>query len=191
MIKSYARVSTTAQELDGQIETLKAAGAERVYKEKISGARNDRRELRRMMDGLEPGDVVLVTRIDRLARSTFELFALVKEIVDKGAQFRSIAQPWADTSTANGRLMIAVLGGLADVERDMIRARTDEGRVRARAAGVKFGRKSSLTPHQKREAIARRAAGEGVRDIARSFNVSHTTIVRLARTNGTGAPETA
>jgi DNA invertase Pin-like site-specific DNA recombinase len=181
MLKAYARVSTNSQELEGQIEALKAAGCERIFKEKISGVRADRRELRKMMAGLETGDVVVVTRIDRLARSTFELFALVKEIVDTGAQFRSLAQPWADTSTANGRLMIAVLGGLADVERDMIRARTDEGRERAKAAGIKFGRKNKLTSHQQREAIERRASGESIRDIARSFNVSHTTIARLGK----------
>jgi DNA invertase Pin-like site-specific DNA recombinase len=181
MIKAYARVSTNAQELEGQVESLKTAGCERIFKEKMSGVRADRRELRKMMAGLEHGDVVVVTRIDRLARSTFELFALVKEIVDKGAQFRSLAQPWADTSTANGRLMIAVLGGLADVERDMIRARTDEGRQRAKAAGIKFGRKNKLTTHQQREAIERRASGESIRDIARSFNVSHTTIARLGK----------
>jgi DNA invertase Pin-like site-specific DNA recombinase len=123
--------------------------------------------------------VVVVTRIDRLARSTFDLFAIVKSIVDSKAQFRSLAEPWADTSTSTGRLMIAVLGGLADVERDLIRTRTSEGRERAKTRGVKLGRKPKLTLPQKREALARRSAGETLMDIARTYNVSFATISRL------------
>ena len=123
--------------------------------------------------------MVVVTRIDRLARSTFDLFAIVKSIVDRRAQFRSIAEPWADTGTATGRLMIAVLGGLADVERDLIRTRTAEGRQRAKLRGVKLGRKPKLTIEQRREALARRKDGETLMDIARSYNVSFATISRL------------
>src|SRR3954470_21780447 len=107
----YARVSTYGQTLDAQLEQLKAHGGTRIYREKVSGARADRRELLRMLNHLAPGDVVIVTRIDRLARSTFDLFAIVKRIVDAGGQFRSLAEPWADTATSTGRLMIAVLGG--------------------------------------------------------------------------------
>src|ERR1700757_3069269 len=125
-----------------------------------------------MFGKLAPGDVVTVTRIDRLGRSTFDLFGIVKRIVDAKAQFRSLAEPWADTSTSTGRLMIAVLGGLADVERDLIRTRTAEGRQRAKARGVKLGRKPKLTPEQRREALARRTAGETLMDIARTYNVS-------------------
>src|SRR5205814_6672737 len=91
------------------------------------------------------GDIVTVTRIDRLARSTFDLFAIVKRIVDAGAQFRSLAEPWADTGTSTGRLMIAVLGGLADVERDLIRTRTTEGRIRAQKRGQHMGQPPKLT----------------------------------------------
>jgi DNA invertase Pin-like site-specific DNA recombinase len=115
------------------------------------------------LKAVAPGDVVTVTRIDRLARSTFDLFAIVKRIVDAGAQFRSLAEPWADTSTSTGRLMIAVLGGLADVERDLIRTRTAEGRTRAKARGQRMGRPPKLTPEQQREppnfpqAVAERA----------------------------------
>jgi DNA invertase Pin-like site-specific DNA recombinase len=83
---------------------------------------------------------VIVTRIDRLARSTFDLFAIVKQIADAKAQFRSLAEPWADTGTSTGRLMLAVLGGLADVERDLIRTRTAEGRSRAQKRGQHMGR---------------------------------------------------
>ena len=175
----YARVSTIGQTLEAQLDGLKAAGCQRIFREKVSGARADRRELNKMLGKLEAGDVVVVTRIDRLARSTFDLFAIVKAIVDQKAQFRSLAEPWADTSTATGRLMIAVLGGLADVERDLIRTRTSEGRERAKARGVKLGRKPKLTTQQRVEALERRAAGETLMEIARSYNVSFATISRL------------
>jgi DNA invertase Pin-like site-specific DNA recombinase len=114
----YARVSTYGQTLDAQLEQLRAAGcsSRNIYREKVTGARADRRELNRMLGKLAPGDVVTVTRIDRLARSTFDLFAIVKRIADAKAQFRSLAEPWADTGTSTGRLMLAVLGGLADVD---------------------------------------------------------------------------
>jgi DNA invertase Pin-like site-specific DNA recombinase len=106
----YAHVSTYGQTLDAQLEQLRADGCAKVYREKASGAQAGRRELLRMLKDITPGDVVTVTRIDRLARSTFDLFATVKRIVDAGGQFRSLAEPWADTVTSTGRLMIAVLG---------------------------------------------------------------------------------
>jgi DNA invertase Pin-like site-specific DNA recombinase len=133
----YARVSTYGQTLDSPLEQLRAAGcgSRNIYREKVTGARADRRELLRMLRRLAPGDVVTVTRIDRLARSTFDLFGIVKGIVDAKAEFRLLAEPWADTGTSTGRLMLAVLGGLADVERDLIRTRTAEGRDRAKLQG--------------------------------------------------------
>jgi DNA invertase Pin-like site-specific DNA recombinase len=112
----YARFSTYGQTLDAQLEQLKAAGCGQVYRETASGAQPDRRQLNRMLKALGAGDVVTVTRIDRLARSTFDLFAIVKTITDAGASFRSLAEPWANTSTSTGRMMLAVLGGLADVD---------------------------------------------------------------------------
>src|ERR1700749_3246618 len=152
----YARVSTYGQTLDAQLVQLRAQGCGKIYREKASGAQPTRRELLRLLKALVPGDVVTVTRIDRLARSTFDLFAIVKEIVDAGGQFRSLAEPWADTSTSTGRLMIAVLGGLADVERDLIRTRTAEGRSRAKGRGQPMGRPPALTPQQQQEARQRR-----------------------------------
>src|SRR6478609_5367601 len=143
------------------------------------GPHNDRRELLRMLKGLAPGDVVTVTRIDRLARSTFDLFAIVKQIVDAKGQFRSLAEPWADTATSTGRLMIAVLGGLADVERDLIRTRTAEGRSRAKARGQHMGGPPKLTDVQKAEARQRRAEGATLNELARSYNVARATISRL------------
>jgi DNA invertase Pin-like site-specific DNA recombinase len=178
----YARVSTYGQTLDSQLEQLRKAGcsSRNIYREKVTGARADRRELNRMLGKLAPGDVVMVTRIDRLARSTFDLFAIVKRIVDAKAEFRSLAEPWADSTSSTGRLMLAVLGGLADVERDLIRTRTAEGRSRAKAQGKHMGRPPSLTPAQQKEAIRRRAQGATLQELARSYNVSRATISRLA-----------
>src|SRR5271155_276609 len=176
----YARVSTYGQTLDAQLEQLGACGCEKVYREKASGARADRRELLKLLNEIVAGDVVIVTRIDRLARSTFDLFAIVKRIVDAGAQFRSLAEPWADTSTSTGRRMITVLGGLADVERDLIRTRTAEGRTRAKARGQRMGRPPKLTPEQQMEARRRRAEGATLKELAKSYNVGRATISRLA-----------
>jgi len=180
MIIGYARVSTDGQTLDAQHATLRKAGAERVFSEKISGAVAERRQLARAIAALGPGDVLLVTRLDRLARSTRDLLNTLDAVAKAGAGFRSIADAWADTTTPHGRLMLTVLGGLAEFERELIRARTDEGRKRAQARGVRFGRKRKLTPHQIAEAIARRNAGEALIEIGRSYNVSHSTISRLA-----------
>jgi DNA invertase Pin-like site-specific DNA recombinase len=179
----YARVSTYGQTLDSQLEQLRAAGctSRNIYREKVTGARPDRRELLRMLDRLTPSDVVTVTRIDRLARSTFDLFAIVKRIVDAKAQFRSLAEAWADTGTSTGRLMLAVLGGLADVERDLIRTRTAEGRSRAKAQGKPMGRPPTLNPSQRKEAIRRRAQGATLQELAKSYNVGISTIRRVRR----------
>jgi len=179
MIVGYARVSTDGQTLDAQQAALAAAGAERVFAEKVNGAVTERKALARAIAACGAGDVLLVTRLDRLARSTRDLLNVLDAVAKAGAGFRSLADSWADTTTAHGRLMLTVLGGLAEFERELIRARTDEGRKRAQARGVKFGRKLKLTAHQRREAIARREAGEALTDIARTFGVSHSTISRL------------
>ncbi len=175
----YARVSTYGQTLGAQLDQLAAAGCGQVYRETASGARADRRELARLLRAIGAGDELVVTRIDRLARSTFDLFAIVKQVSDAGAKFRSLSEPWADTGTATGRLMIAVLGGLADVERDLIRTRTAEGRARAKARGAHLGRPRKMTVEQQREARGRLADGEPLADLARSYGVSASTISRL------------
>jgi DNA invertase Pin-like site-specific DNA recombinase len=177
----YARVSTYGQSLDAQLDQLHAAGCASIYREKMSGARSDRRELLRLLKAVTPGHVVVVTRIDRLARSTFDLFAIVKRIVDVGGSFRSLAEPWADTSTSTGRLMIAVLGGLADVERDLIKTRTAEGRARAMTRGQHMGRPSKLTTAQITEARQRREQGATLSELARSYDVSLSAISRATR----------
>jgi DNA invertase Pin-like site-specific DNA recombinase len=180
MIYGYARVSTDGQSVAAQVAQLRAAGASTVFREVASGAKTDRRQLRRALDQLDDGDVLMVTRLDRLARSTRDLLNTMATVASKKAGFRSLGDTWADTTTPHGRLMLTVLGGLAEFERELIRTRTAEGRSRAVARGVKLGRKPKLTPHQAKEAIRRRDAGEEtVRDIARSYNVSHSTISRL------------
>src|SRR3954454_15536536 len=176
MIYGYARVSTDGQSVDAQVVALTAAGAGRVFREVASGAKTDRTQLRRALDQLNAGDVLLVTRLDRLARSTRDLLNTLAAITGKGAGFRSLGDTWADTTTPHGRLMLTVLGGLAEFERELIRARTGEGRARAKARGVRLGRRPKLTPHQAREALGRRDAGEPLADIGRSYNVSHSTI---------------
>lgn len=178
-IVGYARVSTDGQSLDAQVAELEAAGAGITYLEKESGARSDRKQLARAIARIGPGDVLAVTRLDRLARSTRDLLNILAAISEKGGAFRSLRDTWADTTTPHGRLMLTVLGGLAEFERELIRARTGEGRARANARGVRMGRKPKLTPHQRREALARRGAGEPLSEIARSYAVHHSTISRL------------
>src|SRR5271156_5290011 len=182
----YLRVSTDEQDLARQAEIEQSTRSSGyyiagVYREKVTGARADRKELLKMLRQLAAGDMVTVTRIDRLARSTFDLFAIVKQIADAGARFCSLAEPWADTGTSTGRLMLAVLGGLADVERDLIRTRTAEGRSRAKARGKHMGRPPSLTPAQQKKATRRRAQGATFRELADSYDRSVATMRRATR----------
>ena len=173
----YARVSTDGQSVDAQVRQLTKAGCKKVFREVASGAKTDRSQLRRALDQLAAGDVLMVTRLDRLARSTRDLLNTLATITDRKAGFRSLGDAWADTTTSHGRLMVTVLGGLAEFERDLIRARTGEGR--ARANGKSLGRPFKMTKHQRQEALARREKGELLTEIARSYNVSAATISRL------------
>lgn len=175
----YARVSTDGQSLEAQVRELRASGADRVFREKVSGVVSNRAQLQRSIEALGEGDVLLVTRLDRLARSTRDLLNTLAAIAGRGAGFKSLRDLWADTTTAHGRLMLTVLAGLAEFERELIRTRTGEGRQRAKARGVRMGRKPKLTPHQRKEALMRRDSGEPLVDIARSYAVSHSTISRL------------
>ena len=179
MIYGYARVSTGSQSYEAQQAQLLAAGCHRVFAETASGAKTLRYELLRLLDGMVAGDVLMVTRLDRLARSTRDLLNILARVTIAGAAFRSLADTWADTTTAHGRLIITVLGGLAEFERKIIRARTGEGRARAKARGQSLGRRHKLTPHQQAEVRDRKAAGDSVREIARSYNVSAATISRV------------
>src|SRR3954447_1402178 len=175
----YARVSTDGQSVQAQVRQLTKAGCKKVFRETASGAKTDRSQLRKALDQLDNGDVLMVTRLDRLARSTRDLLNTLATITERKAGFRSLGDAWADTTTAHGRLLLTGLGGLAEFERELIRARTGEGRARAKARGIKFGRRPKLTSHQKREALARRESGEPLAEIARSYNVHHSTISRL------------
>lgn len=176
----YARVSTVGQTLDVQLQSLQNYGCTKIFREKASGADSERTQLRRLLRNLSDGEIVVVTRIDRLARSTFDLFAIIKEITQQGAQFFSIAEPWADTTTSTGRLMLAVLGGLADVERDLIKTRTSEGRIRAARLGVKMGRPARITKLQQQEIKDLRQSGATLKALALRYGISTSTISRIA-----------
>jgi DNA invertase Pin-like site-specific DNA recombinase len=179
-IIGYARVSTQDQHLTGQLEALKAAGAETIHREKISGARADRPQLVKLMASLKAGDVVLVTKLDRLGRSTRELLDLIERIGGAGAAFRSLGDPLFDTTSSQGRLVSTLLAAIAEFERELIKERTGDGRKRAMSKGVKFGRKPKLSDYQRQEALKRRAAGETLAEIAKSYAVDLSMISRLS-----------
>jgi DNA invertase Pin-like site-specific DNA recombinase len=166
-IVGYCRVSTADQTLDAQIAELKAVGVTQLFAEKQSGARSDRPQLRRALAALGTGDVLVVSRIDRLARSTRDLLNILHEVRERGAAFKSLADPWVDTSSPMGEFMLTVLGGVATLERHLIKARTDVGIRRAREAGIKFGRPSKLTKHQCQQAIKLLNDGEPQSAVAR------------------------
>ena len=132
------------------------------------------------MKRLTVGDVLIVTRLDRLPRSTRDLLNILDDIAKRGAGFKSLHDAWADTTSAHGRLMVTILAGLAEFERELILARTSDGRTRAKARGVRFGRPPTLTAYQRTEALQRLAQGEAQADVARTFDVSQATISRLA-----------
>lgn len=180
MILGYARVSTDAQDLTSQLAQLKAAGCERVFQEKVSGATTARPQLNRLMATVSHGDIVIIPAVDRLSRDTTDLLVIVRDLQNAGVGLRSIAEPVVDTTSDFAELVLAMLGVAAKLERRRIKERTERGRADAKAKGIKFGRKPKLTPHQRREAIERRdAKGETLRSIGRSYNVSAQTISRL------------
>ena len=179
-IVGYCRVSTEGQTLDAQVAELKAAGATRLFAEKQSGTRSDRPQLRKALAALGEGDVLMVTRLDRLARSTRDLLNVLHEVAQSSAAFKSLHDHWADTTTPHGRLMLTILGGLAEFERSLIKARTDVGIKRAREAGIRFGRPPKLTRHQQEQALKLLDQGEPQSAVARLLNVDQSTISRLA-----------
>ena len=175
----YGRVSTDAQELTQQREELTAAGCTRIFAEKVTGAKRDRPELARLMDHLRPGDVVTVTRLDRLARNTRDLLDIAEQLATKNAGLRSLAEPWADTTTPAGRMVLTVFAGIAEFERSLIVERTRSGRNAARKRGVQFGRRPTLTASQIEH--ARKLIddeGRSVADVAGILNVHRATLYR-------------
>lgn len=180
MIYGYARVSTTAQDTATQIAQLKAEGCEAVFHDKLSGLNTQRPQLARLLKTARHGDTIVIPAIDRLSRDTADLLTIARDLKAAGIGLRSIAEPVIDTTSEFSDIVLAVLGMAAKLEHKRLRERTAAGRAKAKADGVKFGRKQKLTPHQQREAIHRRDVdGEPRKSIAKSYNVSPQTISRL------------
>jgi DNA invertase Pin-like site-specific DNA recombinase len=180
-VYGYARVSTREQDLTLQQEVLRAAGCTKIFAEKMSGVRSDRPKLARLLNVLAPGDMVIVTALDRLARSTLDLLNTIDVITKSGVQFRSLADVWCDTTTDHGKLMLTVLAGLAQFERSLIMKRTQAGITRARELGVTFGRPTKLNPRQRRMIAERYAKGETMAALASEFGVGEATVWRALR----------
>ena len=174
----YARVSTTEQHLTVQLAELKKAGCEKIYKEKITGTHQNRPELKRMIDHLRPGDLVVIWKLDRLARSTRELLDICDQIGSAKASFKSISETWADTTTPGGKMILTVFAGIAEFERDLIVERTASGRVAAQNRGVKFGRPGKLSPGQLEAIKGLLAKGKSVKAVAEAFKTHPSTIYR-------------
>lgn len=184
----YARVSSFEQNLDLQLRALEKAGCKKIFREKVSGAKRERPQFERMLDQLRTGDTIVVWKLDRLARSTRHLLETMEAIREAGAKFQSLSEPWADTTTHAGKMIMTIFAGIAEFERDLIRERTSAGREAAQKRGVRFGRPRKLSTDQQR--LARRLVLEGksVSEIARTFNVHAATIYRLAEADAAGIP---
>ena len=175
----YARVSSKGQDYAAQVEALKAAGCERIYSEKASGkSTNGRPEFNRLMKALLPGDTVVVVKLNRLARSSRDLHNIIHDLEGLSAGFQSLGESWCDTTTDVGKLMLTIMGGIAEFERSLIRRRTEEGIERAKRQGKKFGRKSALDDGQKRVISDRYAAGKTMPELAEEYGVGLGTIWR-------------
>jgi DNA invertase Pin-like site-specific DNA recombinase len=178
MLIGYARVSTDDQDLRLQRAALKDAGCKRTFEEKISGAKRDRPQLAKMIEQLRDEDTVVVTRLDRLARSTRDLLDIAERLKKVGSGLRSLAEPWADTTSPAGRMVLTVFAGIAEFERELIHQRTSSGRMAAKARGVRFGRPPKLTAEQ--IALGKRLVSEGtsVREAAKLLKCHHATLYR-------------
>jgi DNA invertase Pin-like site-specific DNA recombinase len=169
MNMGYARVSTLDQNLDLQMQALRKAGCKKIFRDKVSGTSRERPEFRRMLEQLRDSDTVIVWKQDCLARSTRDLLETMETIREAGARFQSLSEPWADTTTHAGKLIMTVFAGIAEFERDLIRERTKAGRVAARDRGVSFGRPRKLNPEQAKLAQRLISEGKSVRQIAETF----------------------
>ena len=182
MLIGYARVSTDDQHLDNQRTALHAAGCQRIYEEKISGAKRERPELMRMLDHLRKDDVLVATRLDRLARSTRDLLELAEIVNRAGVGLRSLGEPWADTTSPAGKMVLTVFAGIAEFERSLIVERTSAGRLAAQEKGIRFGRPPKLSPEQIALGYRLREEGTSVREAARILNCHHATLYRAIGT---------
>jgi DNA invertase Pin-like site-specific DNA recombinase len=178
----YARVSTSKQDYANQVDSLKAAGCERIFTEKASAkSTKGRPEFDRLMKALSPDDTVVVTKLDRLARSSRDLHNILHELQELSCGFVSLGETWCDTTTAAGRLMLTIMGGIAEFERGLIQARCEAGIAKAREMGKKFGRPSALDAGQKRKIADRYADGETMAELAREYEVGEATIFRALK----------
>lgn len=173
----YARVSTQGQNLEQQRSMLVQCGCQRIFEEKVSGAKRDRPELGRLLEHLRPGDVVTVTRLDRLARSTSDLLHIAERLKHIGAGLRSLAEPWADTTSPAGRMILTIFAGIADFERSLIIERTSAGRAAAKANGVRFG-PTALSPDQIAHAQRLINEGQSVSVVSQLLGVHRATLYR-------------
>ncbi|MDO8715201.1 MAG: recombinase family protein [Dehalococcoidales bacterium] len=185
----YARVSTLDQNLDLQLKALKKAGCQKIFREKVSGVSRQRPEFQQMLDHLREGDTVIVWRLDRLARSTRHLLETMETIREAGARFQSLSEPWADTTTHAGKMIMTVFAGIAEFERDLILERTQAGRIAAKTKGVRFGRPPKLSPEQLKLAQRLIEEGKAAQEIADTFNVHVATIYRLSATMDVVSPK--
>ena len=183
MIYGYARVSTDGQDLAIQREQLAAAGCEKVFSDTFTGTTAERPQLKRLMACLSAGDTVITPAVDRLARDPTDLLVIARDMQRAGAGLKSLAESVVDTTSDFAEVVLAILGVAAKLERRRLLDRTARGHAAAKARGQKYGRKPKLTPHQQMEARRRKEAGETVRAIAHSYNVSHSTISRLGETS--------
>jgi DNA invertase Pin-like site-specific DNA recombinase len=184
----YARVSSKAQDYQAQVEALKAAGCEKIYSEKQSGkSRDGRPEFAKLMKALLPGDTVVVTKLDRLARSSRDLHNILHELESLSAGFLSLRESWCDTTSPAGKLMLTIFGGIAEFERDLTRSRTDEGIERAKRLGKRFGRPERLDAGQKRVIADRYSKGATIPELADEYGVGVGTIWRALQPEITAA----
>jgi DNA invertase Pin-like site-specific DNA recombinase len=172
----YARVSTKDRNLDMQLQALKRAGCKQIYQEKVSGVGRSRPEFQKMKQQMRKDDVLVIWRLDRLARSTKILLEIIEQLQEKGASFESLTEPWADTTSAAGKLVMTFFAGMAEFERDMLRDRTDAGRRAALGRGVIFGRPMKITDEQLKLARKLLRQGKSVHYVADTFGVHFTTL---------------
>jgi DNA invertase Pin-like site-specific DNA recombinase len=175
----YARVSTDDQTLDIQRAILRENGCEKIFEEKVSGVGKDRPQLCRLLETLKEEDIVIVSSLDRLARSTRVLLETIDNIGSSGAKFVSLSEPWANTNSPSGKMIMTVIAGIAEFEAEMIRSRTSAGRAAARNKGVKFGRPKKLSAKNTKLAMRLLKEGQSVRDVAETFGVHTSTIYRM------------
>ena len=174
----YARVSSTGQDLAVQLEKLEKVGCSKVFKEKRSGVDTGRPELKRCIEYLREGDTLLVTKIDRLARSTSDLYRIISDLGEKGVAFKVTDDPSIDTASRTGKLVMGILALIAEFENDIRRERQMDGIAKAKERGIKFGRKLDLTPERVAEIRSLRAAGATVPDIIRQVGLSKASVYR-------------